>query len=124
MITCFDGILMNPIFLGVLGVGAVAAFVMVWMLKYQSFNAKPYYAIAFVALIWTLVVVGAEAASDSFLCQYRLAILAWLGNATVPVAWCFFVFGYVDNASWTKKRSVYCRGLYLCGDKPVAPPCL
>jgi signal transduction histidine kinase len=98
---------MNPIFLGVLGVGAVAAFVMVWMLKYQSFNAKPYYAIAFVALIWTLVVVGAEAASDSFLCQYRLAILAWLGNATVPVAWCFFVFGYVDNASWTKKRSVY-----------------
>ncbi|NOR32325.1 MAG: ATPase [Sulfitobacter sp.] len=98
---------MNPIFLGVLGVGAVAAFVMVWMLKYQSFNAKPYYAIAFVALIWTVVIVGAEAASNSFSCQYRLAILAWLGNATVPVAWCFFVFGYVDNASWTKKRSVY-----------------
>jgi len=107
MMTCFDGILMNPIFLGVLGVGAVAAFVMVWMLKFQRFSAKPYYAMAFVALIWTLVVVGAEAASDDFECQFQLAVLAWLGNATVPVAWCFFVFGYVDNAAWVRKPQYY-----------------
>ncbi|SFS57703.1 Signal transduction histidine kinase [Sulfitobacter marinus] len=105
--TCFADILISPIFLGVLGVSAVAAFVMVWMLKFQRFSAKPYYAMAFVALIWTLIVVGAEAASDDFTCQYRFAISAWLGNATVPVAWCFFIFGYIDNAPWVAKRWVY-----------------
>ena len=33
------------------------------------------------------------------------ATIAWLGNALVPIAWCFFVFSYVDNAAWLNKRT-------------------
>jgi len=51
-----------------------------------------------------LLSVGFEAASSSFSCQLQWAIMAWLGNALVPLAWCYFVVSYVDNASWVHTR--------------------
>lgn len=106
VLMCFEGIVLDPVFMGVAGISAVAAFVMLWMLKFQSFQGKKYYALTFVAMIWTLMMVGSEAASSSFSCQFQWATLAWLGNALVPIAWCFFVFAYVENASWLNTRSV------------------
>lgn len=42
--------------------------------------------------------VGLEAASTGFSCQMTWATLAWPGNALVPVAWCFFVVAYLNDA--------------------------
>jgi len=106
MMTCIEGALSNPIFWGVTAVSAIAAFVMIWMLKFQNFEGKAFYGVTFVAMIWTLMTVGLEAASRTSTCQLQWATLAWLGNSLVPIAWCFFVFAYVDHASWLKKRPV------------------
>ncbi len=104
MMLCFEGVFADPVFWGVSAVSAIAACVMIWMVKFQSFQGKTFYALTFVAMIWTLIMVGLESASSTFSCQIRWATLAWLGNSLVPIAWCFFVFAYVENASWLKKR--------------------
>ncbi|WP_083792000.1 sensor histidine kinase [Roseobacter sp. GAI101] len=104
--TCFDGLVAESTLWIVIGVSAVAALVMFWTMKFQSFRGKRYYALTFVAMIWTLLMIGLEAASRTFPCQLQWATLAWLGNGLVPVAWCFFVFAYIDNPAWLKKRWV------------------
>ncbi len=104
--TCLEGILTDPIFWSVAGISALAAFVMIWMLKFQHFQGKGYFALTYVAMIWTLMMVGSEGAASTYSCQLQWATMAWLGNALVPVAWCFFVFKYVDDASWLNKRWV------------------
>src|SRR6056297_1190432 len=101
---CFEGALANPVFLTTTGIIALAAFTLVWMLKTQDFNGKSFYALTFIGMMWTLLTVGLEAASSTFSCQLQWATLAWPGNALVPVAWCYFVFSYVDTASWVDKR--------------------
>ncbi|WP_249219086.1 histidine kinase N-terminal 7TM domain-containing protein [Loktanella sp. SALINAS62] len=90
----------------VVGVSAVAAIVLFWMMKFQSFQGKIYYALTFLAMIWTLIMVGFEASSATFACQLQWATLAWLGNGMVPVAWCFFVFAYVDDTFWRRKARI------------------
>jgi len=103
--TCFEGALADPVFLGAAGIVALAAFTMVWILKTQQFNGKIFYALTFIGIIWMLLSVGLEAASSSFSCQFHWAIMAWLGNALVPIAWCYFIVSYVDNASWVHTRT-------------------
>jgi len=103
---CFEGVTGNPIFLGIIAICSLAAFVMVWMLKFQKFHGKIYYALAFGAMIWTLSAVGLEVASSTYTCQLLWATLAWPGNALVPIAWCFFVFAYIENPAWLNKRKV------------------
>jgi signal transduction histidine kinase len=107
MMMCLEGVPANPIFWSVCGVCAIAALGLFTTLKLQKFNGKFYYAHTFGALIWTLLSVGFESASTDFDCQFQWAILAWPGNAMVPIAWCFFVFAYVDHAAWLKKRIVF-----------------
>jgi len=107
MMACFDGALVDPVFWGVTGLSLIASCVVLWVVKFQRFKGKLFYALTFVAMIWTLMMVGSEAATSSSSCKLQWAILAWLGNALVPVAWCFFVFSYVDNASWPKKSWAY-----------------
>ena len=102
--TCFEGALADPVFIGTAGVIALAGLTLVLMLRTQSFNGKPFYALTFIGMMWTLFTVGLEAASSSFACQFQWATLAWLGNGLIPVAWCFFVFAYVDNTAWVRKR--------------------
>jgi len=104
--TCFEGFVAEPTLWMVAGVSGVAALVFFWMMKFQRFQGKSYYALTFLAMIWTLVMIGFEAASSTFSCQLQWATMAWLGNALLPVAWCFFVFAYIDDAAWLKKRRV------------------
>ncbi len=102
---CLEGALADPVFWSVAGIIALAGTTLVLMLKTQSFNGKPFYALTFIGMMWTLFTVGLEAASSGFSCQFQWAIMAWLGNGLVPVAWCFFVFAYVDNATWGHRRA-------------------
>ena len=104
--TCFEGLVAEPALWMVAGVSGVAALAFFWMMKFQRFQGKSYYALTFLAMIWTLVMIGFEAASSTFSCQLQWATMAWLGNALLPVAWCFFVFAYIDDAAWLKKRRV------------------
>ncbi|MGJ8595346.1 histidine kinase N-terminal 7TM domain-containing protein [Sulfitobacter sp.] len=90
----------------VVGVSSVAALVLFWMMKFQKFQGKNYYSLTFIAMIWTLLMIGMEAASSTFSCQLQWATLAWLGNGLVPVAWCFFVFSYIENTTSLNKRIV------------------
>jgi hypothetical protein len=106
MITCLDGLVALPALWMAIGVSAIAAPVLFWRMKFQKFEGKSYYSLTFVAMIWTLLMIGLEAASPTFACQLQWATLAWLGNGLVPVAWCFFVFAYIDNAAWLKTRRV------------------
>jgi signal transduction histidine kinase len=105
MMTCFEGVATNPVFWFVSAVSSIAAFVLFWVLKYQNFNGKVDYALAFIAMIWTLIMVGLEVVAHNFACQLQWATMAWLGNALLPIAWCFFVFAYVDNAPRLKTRT-------------------
>ena len=104
MFTCFEVLEAQPALWLVVGVSLIAALVLFWMMRFQRFQGKSYYALTFLAMIWTLVMIGLEAASGTFSCQVQWATIAWLGNALVPVAWCFFVFSYIDNAVWLNKR--------------------
>ena len=104
--TCFDGLVAEPTLWMVIGISVIAALVLFWMMKFQSFQGKSYYALTFVAMIWTLMMIGFEAASRTFSCQLQWATLAWLGNGLVPIAWCFFIFAYIENAAWLKRRGV------------------
>ena len=103
---CFEGISTHPVFWGVFVVSAIAAVAMVWTLKFQNFPGKHHYGLTYVAMIWAMIMVGLEASSQTYACQMRWATVAWLGNGLVPVAWCFFIFSYVDNAPWIKSRAV------------------
>ncbi len=102
--TCFNRLAAEPTLWMVIGVSVIAALVFFWMMKFQRFQGKIYYALTFLAMIWTLVMIGLEAASPTFSCQLQWATIAWLGNALLPVAWCFFVIAYIDNAAWLKTR--------------------
>src|SRR6056297_1257789 len=102
--TCFEGALADPVFMGTAGIIALAGLTLILMLRTQSFNGKPFYALTFIGMMWTLSSVGLESASSSFACQFQWATLAWLGNGLIPVAWCFFVYAFVDNASWVRKH--------------------
>ena len=106
MMTCFEGITTQPVFWAAGSVGLIAAIVMISMLWVQRFRGKLYYALTFFAMIYTLLIVGAEASAVAFDCQYKLGVAAWLGNALVPVAWCFFVYAYVHQSSWLGKKRV------------------
>lgn len=104
--TCFDGLVAEPALWLVTGVSVMAALVLAWMVKFQKFQGKVYYAVTFIAMIWTLMMIGMEASSPGFSCQMQWATLAWLGNGLVPVAWCFFVLAYIDNKTPFDKRLV------------------
>ncbi|WP_341862106.1 histidine kinase N-terminal 7TM domain-containing protein [Gymnodinialimonas sp. 57CJ19] len=104
--TCFDGLVAEPALWLVINVSVVAALALAWMVKFQKFQGKFYYAITFIAMIWTLTMIGLEVASSTFSCQLQWATLAWLGNGLVPVAWCFFVLAYIDNKTPFDKRLV------------------
>ncbi len=104
MTACLQGVSSDPIFWSLFAVASIAALVMILVMRFQSFQGKSYYCLTFFAMIWTLIMVGLEAASTTAACQLQWATLAWLGNALVPVAWCFFVYAYVDNASWLNSR--------------------
>ncbi|KIN71532.1 sensor histidine kinase [Sulfitobacter guttiformis] len=97
--------MLEPAFWAAAGVSAIAALVLFWMSRFQRFQGKLYYSLTFVAMIWTLLMVGLEAASNSAACQLQWATLAWLGNGLVPVAWCFFVYDYIDNKIPLGKRT-------------------
>ena len=104
--TCFEGVAGHPVFWFVIVISAAAALVLLWVLKFQRFNGKTDYTLTFVATIWTLMMVGLEAASSTFSCQYQWAVMAWIGHALLPIAWCYFIFAYVGHAAWLEKRSV------------------
>lgn len=106
MMTCVEGLVAEPALWVVVGVSSVAALVLFWMMKFQKFQGKNYYSLTFIAMIWTLLMIGMEAASSTFSCQLQWATLAWLGNGLVPVAWCFFVFSYIENTTSLNKRIV------------------
>ncbi|QDC10046.1 ATPase [Oceanicola sp. D3] len=96
--TCLEGLLADPIFLGTGGVSLIALLAMIRMLRVPHFNGQAFLALTFVGVAWALAMVGLEAASTGVSCQMTWATLAWLGNALVPVAWCFFVFAYLNEA--------------------------
>jgi hypothetical protein len=84
--------------------GGLAAAVLLWTVKTQVFRGKVFYAFTFIGVIWALLAAGLESASIDFGCQLRWATVAWLGHATVPVAWCFFVFTYVGDQGASARR--------------------
>ncbi|WP_246175779.1 sensor histidine kinase [Roseovarius bejariae] len=100
---CFSGALSDPVFLVTASITALAIFTMTWTLRNQTFNGKLFYALTLIGVSWVLLTVGLEAASNDYSCQLQWATAAWLGNALIPVAWCYFVFSYVDNAPWVHK---------------------
>ena len=63
---------MQPVFWAAASVSAVAAVVMVCMLKYQHFHGKRFYGLTFIGMIWTLITVGAEASNPSFSITRRI----------------------------------------------------
>ncbi|NKX43992.1 histidine kinase N-terminal 7TM domain-containing protein [Roseicyclus persicicus] len=102
--TCLNDLTADPLFFVASAVSLLAALVMVWTVRTQSFHGKFFFALTFVGVIWTLMSVGFEAASAGQACQVGWAITAWLGNALVPIAWCFFVFSYLGNGAWPHAR--------------------
>lgn len=106
MMTCVEGLVAEPALWLVVGVASIAALVLFWMIKFQKFQGKVFYSLTFIAMIWTLLMIGMEAASRSFVCQMQWATLAWLGNGLVPVAWCFFVFEYIDKNTSLKTHII------------------
>lgn len=103
----------SPAFLGASIISVLAALVLLWILKFQNFDGKLDYAISFTAMIWSLMMVGYEAASSDFHCQMQWATAAWLGNGLLPVAWCYFVCAYVSNAACVKRPIVRAALLFM-----------
>ena len=104
MFTCFQGLLDAPIYWFALGSSTLAALVMLWTLWSQQFPGKRFYVITYVGVIWTLLMVGADGASTSATCQQGFSALTWIGHGLAPIAWCFFIFAYVDNAEGSRRR--------------------
>lgn len=104
MLTCLQGLMLDPVYWAVLAVSTIAAAVALWTLRFQQFQGKVYYALTFVGIIWTLIMVGSEAATVAFDCQMQQAQLAWLGHGLVPVAWAFFIFDYVGPSNKAHRR--------------------
>lgn len=96
MYSCLQAAISAPLVWSALGIGAVAALVMLWTLRTQQFPGKPYYALTFIGVIWTLLMAAADAASVTPTCAFAFSALAWLGYIAGPVAWCFFVFAYLN----------------------------
>ena len=94
----------EAILISVAALSAFTALILFGMVSRYSFSGKRFYALTSVGVIWTLLCVGFETASVSADCQLSWAMLAWWGNATVPIAWCFFVCAYVEDSVWAPGR--------------------
>ena len=112
---CLSVAFADPAFLISAAIVGLAALILVWALRTQEFGGKIFYSFTFLGVIWASIAVGLQAAPSEFACQYGWARLAWLGHATVPVAWCFFVSSYVGD----QRGSVQRRGLLALA---IIPP--
>ncbi|MDF1717708.1 MAG: histidine kinase N-terminal 7TM domain-containing protein [Antarcticimicrobium sp.] len=78
---------------------AVAALVLAWVVRNNRFPGKQAFILAFTAMLWWLVVVGFELASQELSCKIAWASAAWPAIALLPMAWSFFLFDYTMNTN-------------------------
>ncbi len=106
MFTCFEGLLDAPVYKFTLGVSIIALGVMIWTLRVERFAGKHFYTLTFISVIWTLIMVGSDGATTAPGCRQVYSALTWLGLALTPIAWCFFIFAYVHNATrvWRREK--------------------
>jgi len=97
MLACFQSLPDAPVFWVAFVISMIALAVMLWTMRLQQFPGKRYYRLTFIGAIWTLLMVGSNAAATELTCQLSFSTLMWPGYALVPPAWCFFVFAYVEH---------------------------
>ncbi|MHA7874107.1 sensor histidine kinase [Roseivivax sp.] len=107
MTSCLSGLNVDLVFLGVALVWVVALVMLVWMAAFQRFEGKRYFIVTNVNMLWWLAMVGLEAATPGAACKLAFSTLSWPAIAMLPLAWCMFVFAYVDDAAWVHRRSVH-----------------
>ncbi len=88
----------------ILGIAASAVLVLLWLLRYNDFDGKRDFAIAFVAMLWWLLAGSREVTVQAVECKALWASISWPGLALVPVAWCFFVSTYLRGGPWIGER--------------------
>lgn len=88
----------------VLGIAAATALVLVWLLRYTTFEGKRDFSIAAIALIWWLLFVAREFTAVGAECKMIYATFEWPGIVLLPVAWSFFVSTYLRGTPWFGER--------------------
>lgn len=87
-----------------LATAAIATFVLLWLLRYNSFEGKRDFTITFIAMLWWLLAGSREVTAAGAECKMLWASLTWPGISLVPVAWCFFVTTYLRGTPWLGAR--------------------
>jgi len=82
---------------------AICALVIVWVARKNRFAGKPAFILTFVAMLWWLLAVGFDLASEGLPCKVGWSLAAWPGITLVPIAWAFFIFDYTMNTNQVRK---------------------
>ncbi len=76
---------------------AACAHILVWVVRNTRFAGKPAFILTLLAMLWWLLTVAADLASQGETCKVGWSLAAWPGITLLPIAWAFFVFDYTMN---------------------------
>lgn len=103
--TCFGGLESYFMFGLVCCISALVTLGLYATVKFQSFKGKNFFALCLGALIWTITIIHLGASPNAFACSLQRASTVLLGESIVSLAWCFFIFSYVNTLGWLQKGS-------------------
>ena len=82
---------------------AVCAVILVWVIRNNRFAGKPAFVLTLGAMLWWLLTVTLDVASQGEACKVGWSLAAWPGITLLPIAWAFFVFDYTMNTGQGRK---------------------
>jgi len=82
---------------------AVCAVILVWVIRNNRFAGKPAFVLTLGAMLWWLLTVTLDLASQGEACKVGWSLAAWPGITLLPIAWAFFVFDYTMNTGQGRK---------------------
>ncbi|MBR9843953.1 MAG: hybrid sensor histidine kinase/response regulator [Rhodobacteraceae bacterium] len=82
----------------------ICAAILAWVASNSRFAGKAAFVLTFVAMLWWLLTVVLDLASQGEACKIAWSLAAWPGITLLPIAWSFFLFDYTMNTGHHHSR--------------------
>ena len=96
---CFSDLELNVAAASTAALLAVCTLILGWIARNNRFAGKPAFLLTLAAMLWWLLTVSFDLASQEEACKIGWSLAAWPGITLLPIAWTFFVFDYTLNAA-------------------------
>lgn len=96
--SCFSDLDLNVAAASTLALMAVCALILGWIARHNRFAGKSAFLLTLGAMLWWLLTVSLDLASQEEVCKIGWSLAAWPGITLLPIAWTFFICDYTLNA--------------------------